>query len=172
MIRKEAGLESSSRSYHKRIAKKTSVQFIGAVCAFELGYILLNLFFLIIMGITGLDTTFLFNAFKPFMIPVVLIISFIGCSYIAYRFMRKPLEYLDEVSEASKRLALCALAQKVSLLKCMLCCLNRIDAMPYPMFPVVSSMAMAAAIPLDMAAEETGGAETAGWGTRGRAGVS
>ena len=105
MIRKEAGLESSSRSYHKRIAKKTSVQFIGAVCAFELGYILLNLFFLIIMGVTGLDTTFLFNAFKPFMIPVVLIISFIGCSYIAYRFIRKPLEYLDEVSEASKRLA-------------------------------------------------------------------
>ena len=58
MIRKEAGLESSSRSYHKRIAKKTSVQFIGAVCAFELGYILLNLFFLIIMDYIGSHSAF------------------------------------------------------------------------------------------------------------------
>ena len=42
---------------------------------------------------------------------------------------------------------------------------------PYPIFPVVSSMAMAEAIPLAPATEEAGGAETAGWGTRGRSGV-
>lgn len=46
-----------------------------------------------------------------------------------------------------------------------------IGAMPYPIFPVVSSMAMAEAIPLAPATEEAGGAETAGWGTRGRSGV-
>ena len=74
--------------------------------------------------------------------------------------------------ENIKRLALCALAQRVSLLKCMLCCLHQTGTVPYPIFPVVSSMAMAAAIPLAPATEEAGGAETAGWGTRGRSGVS
>ena len=70
-----------------------------------------------------------------------------------------------------KRLALCALAQRVSLFKCMLHYLNQTEAMSYPIFPVVSSMAMAEAIPLAPATEEAGGAETAGWGTRGRSGV-
>ncbi len=101
----ETGTDLPGRIRHRKIARKTSAQFIGAVCAFELGYILLNLFFLIIMGVTGLDRTFLFNAFKPFMIPVMLIVSFVGCSYIAYRFIRRPLEYLDDVSKASKKLA-------------------------------------------------------------------
>ena len=101
----ETGTELTGRTRHRKIARKTSLQFIGTVCVFELGYILLNLFFLIIMGVTGLDQTLLFNVFELFMIPVMLFVSFAGCSYIAYRFIRRPLEYLDDVSEASKKLA-------------------------------------------------------------------
>lgn len=84
---------------------KTTIQFIAVVVIFEIGYILLNLLFLIIMGTTNLDRTKAFQMFKPFMIPIIVVVSIIGCGYISYRFMLRPLEHLEEVAEAAGKLA-------------------------------------------------------------------
>lgn len=97
--------ETKSKGYHKQLALKTTVKFIVAVIVFEVSYILLNLLFLIIMGTTNLDKTKAFIIFKPFMIPIMVLISIIGCGYISYRFILLPLQYLDEVAQASKKLA-------------------------------------------------------------------
>lgn len=35
----------------------------------------------------------------------MVIVSVLGIGYISYRFMLRPLEYLDEVSEAAQKLA-------------------------------------------------------------------
>lgn len=95
----------ASRAFHKRLALKTTVQFIAVIVLFEVAYILLNLLFLIIMGATSLDQTEAFQAFKPFLIPIMVIVSIAGCGYISYRFMLRPLEHLDEVAEAAQKLA-------------------------------------------------------------------
>lgn len=95
----------ASRAFHKRLALKTTVQFITVIVLFEVAYILLNLLFLIIMGATNLDRTEAFQAFKPFLIPIMVIVSIAGCGYISYRFMLRPLEHLDEVAEAAQKLA-------------------------------------------------------------------
>ena len=96
---------SESMAFHKKLAIKTTVQFITVAVIFEVGYILLNLLFLIIMGATNLDRTKVFQEFKPFMIPIMVVVSIVGCGYISYRFMLRPLEHLDEVTEAAKKLA-------------------------------------------------------------------
>lgn len=96
---------NSSRDYHDRLAIKITVQFLITVMVFEVALILLHLLFLIIMGATNLDTTEVFIAIKPFFIPWMVILSIIGIGYISYRFMRRPLEYLDEVAEAAEKLA-------------------------------------------------------------------
>ena len=100
---KEQG--TGSRLFHKRLAIKTTIQFITIIILFEVAYILLNLLFLIIMGVTNLDQTEAFQAFKPFLIPIMVVVSIAGCSYISYRFMLRPLEHLDEVAEAAQKLA-------------------------------------------------------------------
>lgn len=96
---------NASRAYHHRLAIKITIQYLVTVLIFETAYILLNLLFLIIMGATNLDRTALFIGFKPFMIPIMIVVSLIGCGYITYRFMRRPLDYLDEVAEAAEKLA-------------------------------------------------------------------
>lgn len=100
---KEQG--TGSRLFHKRLAIKTTIQFITIIILFEVAYILLNLLFLIIMGATNLDQMEAFQAFKPFLIPIMVVVSIAGCSYISYRFMLRPLEHLDEVAEAAQKLA-------------------------------------------------------------------
>lgn len=92
-------------TFHKKLAIKTTVQFITVAVIFEVAYILLNLLFLVIMGATSLDQTKAFQAFKPFMIPIMVVVSIAGCGYISYRFMLRPLEHLDEVADAAKKLA-------------------------------------------------------------------
>ena len=104
-MNKQRSLETGSRVFHKRLALRTTIQFITVVIIFEVAYILLNLLFLIIMGTTNLDRTEAFQAFKPFMIPIVVVVSIAGCGYISYRFMLRPLEHLDEVAEAAQKLA-------------------------------------------------------------------
>ena len=104
-MNKQVKKQTGSRKYHKRVALKTTAQFITIILIFEIAYILLNLLFLMIMGTTNLDKTDWFMAFKPFMIPIMVLVSIIGCSYISYRFMLRPLEYLDEVAEAAQKLA-------------------------------------------------------------------
>ena len=100
---KEQG--TGSRLFHKRLAIKTTIQFITIIILFEVAYILLNLLFLIIMGATNLDQTEAFQAFKPFLIPIMVVVAIAGCSYISFRFMLRPLEHLDEVAEAAQKLA-------------------------------------------------------------------
>ena len=92
-------------SPHKKTAAKMTLRYVFSLVRFEVSYILLNLLFLYVMGITRLDQTKLFIAFKPWMLPLMFVVSIVGCIYISYRFMRKPLEYLHEVSGATKQLA-------------------------------------------------------------------
>ena len=102
---KHTGKETGARDFQKRLALRTTVQFLTVTIVFEVAYILLNLLFLIIMGATNLDQTEAFQWFKPFMVPVMGVVSVVGCGYISYRFMLRPLEHLEEVSEAAKKLA-------------------------------------------------------------------
>lgn len=104
-MNKQTSQVTGSRVFHKRLALRTTIQFITVVIIFEVAYILLNLLFLIIMGTTNLDRTEAFQAFKPFMIPIMVVVSIAGCGYISYRFMLQPLEHLDEVAEAAQKLA-------------------------------------------------------------------
>ena len=104
-LSKQTENNSASRAFHKRLALKTTVQFIAVIVLFEVAYILFNLLFLIIMGATNLDQTEAFQAFKLFLIPIMVIVSIAGCGYISYRFMLRPLEHLDEVAEAAQKLA-------------------------------------------------------------------
>lgn len=97
--------KTESRTFHKRLAAKTTVRFVASIVLFELTYVLLNLLFLIIMGASNLDQTKAFQVFKPFMIPMMVVVSIAGCGYILYRFMLQPLKYLDEVAEAAQKLA-------------------------------------------------------------------
>ena len=89
-------------SSHKKTAAKMTLRYIFALIKFEVSYFLLNLLFLYIMGVTNLDQTPFFVAFKPWMLPMVFVVSIVGCIYVSYRYMRKPLEYLHEVSDATK----------------------------------------------------------------------
>jgi len=104
-LSKKSKSAAGSRAFHKKLAIKITVQFLSVVILFETAFILLNLLFLIIMGTTGLDQTAVFMGFKPFMIPLMVAVSLIGCGYISYRFMLRPLEYLDDVAEAVQKLA-------------------------------------------------------------------
>lgn len=97
--------ETDSRAYHKKVARKLTLKYLAAVIIFETAYVLLNLLFLAIAGAANFDRTAFFQGFKPFLIPIMVIVSVLGVSYISYRFMLRPLEYLDEVSEAAKKLA-------------------------------------------------------------------
>ena len=97
--------DTESREMHKRLALKITVKFLALVLVFEVALILLGLLFLIIMGATNLDRTVWFEALKPFLIPLLIVLSVAGCGYISYRFMLRPLEHLDEVAEAAKQLA-------------------------------------------------------------------
>lgn len=97
--------KNSSREYHSKLAYKIMVQFLATGIVFEIALILLHLLFLVIMGATNLDTTVVFIALKPFFIPWMVIVSIVGIGYISYRFMRRPLEYLDEVADAAAKLA-------------------------------------------------------------------
>ena len=97
--------DTESREMHKRLALKITVKFLALVLVFEVALILLGLLFLVIMGATNLDRTVWFEALKPFLIPLLIVLSVAGCGYISYRFMLRPLEHLDEVAEAAKQLA-------------------------------------------------------------------
>ena len=95
--------DTESREMHKRLALKITVQFLALVLVFEVALILLGLLFLIIMGATNLDRTVWFEALKPFLIPLLIVLSVAGCGYISYRFMLRPLEHLDEVAEYDRQ---------------------------------------------------------------------
>ncbi len=97
--------ESGSRMLHKKLALKVTVRFLATIVVFEVALVLLGLLFLIVMGAANLDRTAWFNAFKPFMIPLLGMASIAGCGYISYRFILRPLEHLDEVAEAAQKLA-------------------------------------------------------------------
>lgn len=102
---KHINQSSESVSFHKRIAVKITAQFLVIAVLFEVAYILLNLLLLIIMGATNLDQTQAFQSFKPFLIPIMVVVSIGGIGYISYRFMLRPLEHLNEVADAAQKLA-------------------------------------------------------------------
>lgn len=82
-----------------------TIQFVLLLLVFGTVVVLLAILFLMIMGVTNLDRTAFFIGLEPFIVPIMIVVSIVGCAYIGYRFMRRPLDYLDEVAEAAKSLA-------------------------------------------------------------------
>ena len=97
--------EIGSRSLHRQLALKLTIQWMGLAAVFVITVVLLGLLFLIIMGTTNLDRTAWFQGFKPFFIPTLGLVAMLGCGYLSYRFLLRPLEYLEDVAEAAKQLA-------------------------------------------------------------------
>lgn len=89
----------------KWLAFKMTLRFIILAIMFEIAYVLIHLLFLIVMGVTNLDQTYAFMAFKPFILPILIIGSFVGCGYMLYRFMLRPLQHLEDVAKAAQQLA-------------------------------------------------------------------
>lgn len=101
---------SVSRETHKRMAKKNTVKFLAILVGFEVGLVMLFLLALII--VTSAEWWYHSDSFalwKPLLrmitYAVFVGLSILGCYYIAYRFQLKPLEYLDDVTEAAQLLA-------------------------------------------------------------------
>ena len=89
---------------HRQLALKLTIQWMGLAAVFVVAVVLLGLLFLIIMGTTNLDRTAWFQGFKPFFIPTLGLVAMLGCGYLSYRFLLRPLEYLEDVAEAAKQL--------------------------------------------------------------------
>lgn len=100
---------SASRIAHKKAAKKNTVKFLAVLIGFEIGLILL--FWLALIVVTSADFYYAdaFIRWKP-LLRVIMYIAFFalaigGGYYISYRFLLKPLEYLDDVADAARLLA-------------------------------------------------------------------
>ncbi|WP_243134957.1 sensor histidine kinase [Murimonas intestini] len=101
---------SVSRETHKQMAKKNAVKLLAVLVGFEVGLVMLFLLALII--VTSADWWYhseSFAVWKPLLRVITYAVfaglSIMGCYYIAYRFQLKPLEYLDDVTEAAQLLA-------------------------------------------------------------------
>ncbi len=100
---------SVSRVVHKKVAKKNAVKFLAVLTSYVIALVLL--FWLAIIIVTSADFYYAdaFIPWKPLLRAIMFAAFFIlliaGCYYIAYRFLLKPLEYLDNVTEAARLLA-------------------------------------------------------------------
>ena len=77
---------------YKKTAMKTALQYLAVLFIVETVLIALNLLFLSIVV-------------RIVMIPCFIVVSIIVCAYITYRFMLRPLHYLDDVAQAAAMLA-------------------------------------------------------------------
>ena len=100
---------SVSRIIHKKAARKNAVQFLSALAGYVT--VLILLFWLMLIIVTSADFYYAdaFIPWKPLLRSIMFAVFFIlliaGGYYIAYRFLLKPLEYLDDVTEAAGLLA-------------------------------------------------------------------
>ena len=99
---------SASRDGHRRTARKNAAKLSGILIGFEL--VLIVLFWLLVV-VTSADFygSDAFIPWKP-LLWIVMVVSFLalsvlGCYTISYRFLLRPLEYLDDVADAAQMLA-------------------------------------------------------------------
>lgn len=100
---------STSRTINKKTAMKNAAKFLALLIGFEVGLVMIFWLILIIVTSTDLYYSDAFLPWKPLLQILMyvgfLILSILGCYYIAYRFQLRPLEYLDDVTEAAQLLA-------------------------------------------------------------------
>lgn len=100
---------SASRIVHKKVAKKNAVKFLAVLTSYVTALVLLFWLALIIVTSADFYNAEAFIPWKPLLRAIMIITFFIlfvaGSYYIAYRFLLKPLEYLDDVTEAAGLLA-------------------------------------------------------------------
>lgn len=98
---------TDSQTPYKKAAMKTALQYLAVLFIVETVLIALNLLFLSIVEQTrvpGLIAA-VHNFYRIVMIPCFIVVSIVVCAYITYRFMLRPLHYLDDVAQAAAILA-------------------------------------------------------------------
>ena len=94
---------------HKKAARKNTLQYLAAIIIVEVLSAALAFIFLIVIENFRMDSPDFFNAamsfFKFFMIPCLVVTMLASCCYITYRFMLRPLRYLEQLTQAAKQLA-------------------------------------------------------------------
>lgn len=93
-----------SQFSYKKVAIKTALQYLAVMFIIETVLIVLNLLYLTIVDQTHMPEA-VHNFNRVFMIPGFIVVSVIVCAYITYRFMLRPLHYMDDVAQAAATLA-------------------------------------------------------------------
>lgn len=98
---------SDSQSSYKKAAMKTALQYLAVVFIAEAVLIVLNILFLSFAEQTYVPKFIeaVHNIYRTVIIPCFIVVSIIICVYITYRFMLRPLRYLDDVAHAAEILA-------------------------------------------------------------------
>ena len=101
-------IENDSKYLHNRMARRIAVRFIGTLFCYEIGLMLLFLLIVILAEASGIYYDLGLPAVKSVLVTLMyfafFLCSILGCCYITYRFMLRPLSYLDDVTEAAREL--------------------------------------------------------------------
>ncbi len=99
----------SKKSPRKKTAGKMALRFLGAFMIYEVIFCMGLLLAMIFVEASGLNRIPAYESLRPVLMILLyialLVGSLAGCGYLAYRFMLRPLEYLDDVADAAKALA-------------------------------------------------------------------
>ena len=99
----------SKKSPRKKTAGKMALRFLGAFMIYEVIFCMVLLLAMIFVEASGLNRIPAYESLRPVLMILLyialLVGSLAGCGYLAYRFMLRPLEYLDDVADAAKALA-------------------------------------------------------------------
>jgi two-component system sensor histidine kinase VanS len=94
---------------HKKVARKNTLQCLAAIIIVGVLLAALAFTFLIVIENFNMYSPGFYNAamsfFKIFMIPCLMVTMLASCCYITYRFMLRPLSYLEQLAQAAKQLA-------------------------------------------------------------------
>lgn len=99
--------DADSQTLYKKAAMKTALAYLAVLFIVETMLIVLNLLFLSIVDQTRAPELIekVHNFYRIVMIPCFIVVSIIVCAYITYRFMLRPLHYMDDVAQAATILA-------------------------------------------------------------------
>ncbi|HEX3018041.1 MAG TPA: HAMP domain-containing sensor histidine kinase [Caproicibacter sp.] len=98
---------ADSQTSYKKTAIKTALQCLAVLLIVEIVLTTLNLLFLAFIDQTGVPELIaaVHSFYRIVMIPFFIVVSVFICVYITYRFMLRPLHYLDDVAQAAAILA-------------------------------------------------------------------
>lgn len=101
--------DTVSHLSRKKTAGRMALRFLGAFVIFEVIFCMVLLLVLILVEASGLNQIPAYESIRPVLVILLYVVLFAGslagCGYLAYRFMLRPLEYLDDVADAAKALA-------------------------------------------------------------------